>query len=266
MGNSRGRCAHDKTVVFLFWVPLAMTSVAPAQAQRPEKHCRSRATPDRRMSCDSKGVSFSTCRSWRESQTAHSVLQGRQFVLTLPGCEASARVTGEGDKAGFSRPFMKAAIEAMGSIREWGGILQATVQDRYPLGTPMTGNTIIAYQERAADSVALAAAAASADSDYRGLEVLRNEFNNLKAWTDRFFQARKSLTAQYMTLTDTPLQDDDEAQKIMRCGQFLAQMFSAAVLSRTIRHVINVGTTGEEVVSMGTHLPGHSVPKGVQSY
>jgi len=25
--------------------------------------------------------------------------------------------------------------------------------------------------------------------------------------------------------TDTPLQDDDQAQRIMRCGQFLAQMF-----------------------------------------
>ena len=28
-----------------------------------------------------------------------------------------------------------------------------------------------------------------------------------------------------MTLTDTPLQDDDEAQKIIACGHFLAQMF-----------------------------------------
>lgn len=89
----------------------------------------------------------------------------------------------------------------------------------------MTGNTIIAYQERAADRVALASAAVSTDSDYRGLELLRNEFNDLKAWTDRFLQARKSLTAQYMTLTDTPLQDDDQAQKIIACGQFLAQMF-----------------------------------------
>ena len=86
----------------------------------------------------------------------------------------------------------------------------------------MTGNTIVAYQGSAAESVALATAAVSTDSDYRGLELLRND---LKAWTDRFFETRKSLTAQYMTLTDTPLQDDDQAQKIMRCGQFLAQMF-----------------------------------------
>jgi hypothetical protein len=147
------------------------------------------------------------------------------MVLTLPACDTSERGDKAADNPGFSRPFMKAAIEAMGSIREWGGILQATVQDRYPVGTPMTGNTIIAYQERAAESVALATAAASTDSDYRGLELLKNEFNNLKGWTDRFFQTRKSLTAQYMTLTDTPFQDDDQAQAIIACGQFLAQMF-----------------------------------------
>jgi len=146
--------------------------------------------------------------------------------LTLPNCEASERADVDADKAGFSRPFMRAAIEAMGSIREWGGILQATVQAHYPAGTAMTGNTIVAYQERATESVALAAAAASTNSDYRGLELLKNEFNNLKAWTDRFLTGRKSMTAQYMTLTDAPLQDDDQAQKMIRCGQFLSQMFA----------------------------------------
>ncbi len=89
----------------------------------------------------------------------------------------------------------------------------------------MTGNTIIAYQGRAAESVALASAAASTDSDHRGLELLTNEFNNLQAWTSRFLQARKSMTAQYMTLSETPFPEDDQAQKIIQCGQFLAQMF-----------------------------------------
>ena len=86
---------------------------------------------------------------------------GDGLVLTLPACQPSEWGVADAGKTGFSRPFMKAAIEAMGSIREWGGLRQATVQDRYPVGTSMTGNTIIAYQERAADSVALASAAAS---------------------------------------------------------------------------------------------------------
>jgi hypothetical protein len=46
---------------------------------------------------------------------------------------------------------------------------------------------------RVAGSVALASAAASTESDYRGLELLRNEFNNIKAWADSFVQARDSV-------------------------------------------------------------------------
>jgi len=151
--------------------------------------------------------------------------KGGDMVLTMPGCADSQRAEADGGKALLSRPFMRTAIEAMASIREWGGILQATVQDRYPVANAMTGNTIIAYESRAADAVGLAAASASTDSDYRGLELLQNEFNNVKAWTDKFLRARKSLTAQYMTLSDSPFQDDEQAQKIMQCGQFLEQMF-----------------------------------------
>ena len=78
----------------------------------------------------------------------------------------------------------------MASIREWGGMLQVIVENGYPVGKAMAGNTIRAYQGRAADSVALASAAASTDHDHRGLELLRNEFNNLQAWAESFVDAR----------------------------------------------------------------------------
>ncbi len=73
---------------------------------------------------------------------------------------------------------------------------------------------------RAADSVAPASAAASTESDYCGLELLRNEFNNIKAWADRFVQARNSLSAANLTISESAFKDDQEAQKIVRCGQF----------------------------------------------
>ncbi len=212
-----------KRTAFILWLSLAMTAMAPAQTQRQREALSVQGCSGQANVVRFQGRDLVDVQELARITNGSLSFNAGNLVLTLPGCEGSERA--DADKAGFSRPFMKAAIEAMGSIREWGGILQATVQDRYPVGTPMTGNTIIAYQERAADSVALATAAASSESDYHGLELLRNEFNNLKAWTDRFFQARKSMTAQYMTLSDTPLQDDDQAQKIMRCGQFLAQMF-----------------------------------------
>jgi hypothetical protein len=120
---------------------------------------------------------------------------------------------------------MRAAIEAMASIREWGGMLQVVVQNGYPVGKAMAGNTIRAYQGRAADSVALASAAASTDDDHRGLELLRNEFNNLQAWAESFVDARNSLSAADLSTSENPLKDDQDAQKIIRCGQFLGQMF-----------------------------------------
>ena len=121
---------------------------------------------------------------------------------------------------------MRAAIEAMASIREWGGMLQVIVQNGYPVGKAMAGNTIRAYQGRAADSVALASAAASTDDDHRGVELLRNEFSNLQGWAESFVDARNSLSAVNLTTSEHPLKDDFEAQKIMSCGQFLAQMFA----------------------------------------
>ena len=90
----------------------------------------------------------------------------------------------------------------------------------------MAGNSIRAYEGRAADSIALAAAAASTDSDYRGLELLKNEFNNVQAWADSFLDARNSMRAVNLTTSENALRDDSEAQKIIHCGQFLGQMFA----------------------------------------
>jgi hypothetical protein len=148
------------------------------------------------------------------------------IILTLASSDASRPARDTATKSGFSPAFMRAAIEAMASIREWGGMLQVIVQNGYPVGKAAAGNTIRAYQGRAADGVALASAAASTDDDQRGLELVRNEFSNLQAWADGFVDARNSLRAADLSTSENPLKDDQDAQKIIRCGQFLAQMFS----------------------------------------
>lgn len=148
--------------------------------------------------------------------------EGNRIILTLPRREQAVNDAGEAD---FSPAFRKAAIEAMAQIREWGGMLQVIVQNGYPVGKAMVGNTVRAYQGRAADSIALAAAAASTDSDQRGVELLRNEFNNLQAWAQSFVDARNSMRAVELTTSENPLDNDPDAQKIISCGQFLAQMF-----------------------------------------
>jgi hypothetical protein len=152
--------------------------------------------------------------------------EGNLIILTLPRRDASEQAGDDAGKAGFSPAFRKAAIEAMASIREWGGMLQVIVQNGYPVGKAMAGNTIRAYLGRAADSIALAEAAASTDSDHRGIELLRNEFNNIQAWAESFVDARNSMRAVDLTTSEHPLNNDPDAQKIISCGQFLAQMFA----------------------------------------
>ena len=149
-----------------------------------------------------------------------------EIILTLAPSNASESARDTATKSGFSLAFMRAAIEAMASIREWGGMLQVIVENGYPVGKAMAGNTIRAYQGRAADSVALCSAAASTDDDHLGLELLRNEFNTVQAWAEKFVDARNSLSAADLSTSEDPLQDDQDAQKIIRCGQFLAQMFA----------------------------------------
>jgi hypothetical protein len=148
-----------------------------------------------------------------------------RVILTLPGCDSSASPIDDG-KASFSRGFIRAAIEAMASIRELGGVLQVIVQNGYPVEKTTAGQTIGAYQSRAADSVALASTAASTDSDFQGLALLRNEFDNVQSWSDAFVEARSAMSAADLTMSESPFKGDQQAQKIIACGQFLAQMFA----------------------------------------
>ena len=149
-----------------------------------------------------------------------------RIILTLAPTDASGPAGDHSGKAGFSPAFVRAAIEAMASIREWGGMLKVIVENGYPVGKAMAGNTIRAYEGRAADNVALASAAASTDDDHRGLELLTNEFNSMRAWAEHFVEDRNSLNAADLSTSDNPLKDDEDAQKIIRCGQFLTQMFA----------------------------------------
>jgi len=214
-----------KRTSLVILAPLILIAMATAQTERPRLTLSVQGYLGDAPVVQLQGRSYVEMQDLARITNGSLTFEKDRIILAVPGCDGSKTDGADAAKSGFSRSFMRAAIEAMASIREWGGILQATVQDRYPVENAMTGNTIVAYQERAAEKVALASAAASNDSDNRGLELLRNEFNSVQAWTDRFLKARKSMTAEYMTLSDTPFQEDDQAQKILQCGQFLAQMF-----------------------------------------
>ncbi|MGB8013384.1 MAG: hypothetical protein WCF68_17365 [Terriglobales bacterium] len=209
----------------MFGAVLLMVAMAMAQSQREREALSVQGYQGQASVIRYQGRVFVDAQALAQITNGSLTLEKNRIILTLPGPDGSSS-SGEAYRSGFSRPFVKAAIEAMASIREWGGTLQAVVQNGYPVGNTTAGNTIMAFEGRTADSVALASAAASTDSDYRGLELLKNEFNNVQAWADGYVKARSSLSAADLSMSESQLNNDSEAQKIIHCGQFLAQMFA----------------------------------------
>ena len=210
----------------MFGAGLLMVAMAMAQSQREREALSVQGYQGQASVIRYQGRVFVDAQALAQITNGSLSFEKNRIILTLPRPDGSSS-SDDAHTSGFSRPFVKAAIEAMASLREWGGMLQVIVQNGYPVGKAMAGNTIRAYQGRAADSVALASAAASTDDDHRGLELLRNEFNNVQAWAESFVDARNSLSAADLSMSESQINDDSEAQKIIRCGQFLAQMFAS---------------------------------------
>ncbi len=210
----------------MFGALLLMVAMTMAQSQREKEALSVQGYQGQASVIRYEGRVFVDAQALAQITNGSLSFEKNKIILTLPSPDGSSS-SGDAHSSGFSRPFIKAAIEAMASIREWGGTLQAVVQNGYPVGNTTAGNTIMAFQGRAADSVALASAAASTDSDYRGFELLKNEFDNVQAWADGYVKARSSLSAADLSMSESQFNNDSEAQKIIHCGQFLAQMFAS---------------------------------------
>jgi hypothetical protein len=210
----------------MFGAVLLMVAMAMAQSRREREALSVQGYQGQASVIRYQGHVFVDAQELAQITNGSLSFEKNKIILTLSAPDGSSS-SDDAHTSDFSRPFIKSAVEAMASIREWGGMLMVTVQDGYPVGNTMAGNTIVAYQNRAADNVALASAAASTASDSRGLELLQNEFNNVQAWSDKFVEARRSMSAANLTVTEGALKNDEGAQKILRCGQFLAQMFAS---------------------------------------
>lgn len=151
--------------------------------------------------------------------------EGGRVVLVLPSApsgESTASTNAQPVSSGFSRPFMGAGIEALASMREWGSTLVVAIRNGFPLG-----NAINPYRARAGEKVQLAAATASTADDRRGMELLRQEFNNVQAWSNKLVNARNTMSAANYTMSENALQEDPMFQGIVQCGQYLGQMFGS---------------------------------------
>lgn len=146
--------------------------------------------------------------------------RGNQIVLTLPSAGTSRPATnletGQAQTSGFSKDFLKAGIEEMEVIREW----RSTLKNAISQGFPVTETWVDNYRARAEQSLRLVSLAVSTDSDRRALELLTNEFNNMRKLSDRFLEASKGR----VYVAPKSFDDDPLDQKILKCAHSLAAM------------------------------------------
>ena len=115
---------------------LMMVVMAMAETQRQREVLSVQGYPGQANVLRSQGHLFVDVQDLARITNGSLSFESGRIVLTLPNGEASKQAADENATSGFSRSFMRAAIEAMASIREWGGMLMVTVQDGYPLETP----------------------------------------------------------------------------------------------------------------------------------
>jgi hypothetical protein len=141
---------------------------------------------------------------------------GNQIMLTLLAPDTPAPATTPPPPSGFTKDFIRAGIEEMAVIREWRSALKNAVQRGYPV----TEDWIDGYQARAEQSLRLVSLAATTEFDKDAVQLLRNEFNNMKILSDRFVQANKSRTY----VSPESLNNDPLDQRILNCARSLAAM------------------------------------------
>ena len=107
----------------------------------------------------------------------------------------------------------------MAQMREWHAALKNAIQR----GVPLSDDWLSAYRNQTQQAVRLAAVAASTPADKSAVPFLNNEFNNMRALTDKYFQMAKSMTY----IDPDSLDNDALDQKIRACGHSLASMATA---------------------------------------
>ena len=153
--------------------------------------------------------------------------QENQIVLNLPSVGGNSSSNESPQKpaveAGLSRDFMKAGIEAFALMREWASPLAHAIQNGYPI----TEQWVADYREAAAHGVRMASVAASTNDDRNALQLLTNEFESVREWSNKLEEARRSMDTAKYSISGNTLRDDPLSQKIVNCGHFLASMLGS---------------------------------------
>jgi len=145
--------------------------------------------------------------------------KGNRTTLTLPPADAEAPPPQPQVKAGFSRTFVQAGIEELGSIREWRTGIVSAVEKNIPLSEEWAS----AQHRQAEKNLALASAAVSTDDDRNAFPLLSSEFDHMLKLSDSYLALRaKSAAMSPDSFGNGPLED-----QILSCATGFVAMTEA---------------------------------------
>lgn len=143
-----------------------------------------------------------------------------RIILTMPALNAGP--TSSEAATAMSKDFAKAGIEQLAEMREWKGAIAGVIRLGLPAGTWL-GPFLQDYRSRAERGLGQASVAATTASDQQALQLLKNEFTNLRDWDSQTQAAIQALNAEQM-VNPTAKQNDPLLTKISDCGNFLNVM------------------------------------------
>jgi hypothetical protein len=166
------------------------------------------------------GRFYSDLEALSQAVNASLTFKGNQILLNAAGhtesSPATASSTASDQSSTLSRNFLRAAIEAMSSMREWHAALATAIQNQYPIAEGWLANS----RNQASVSLRLASTSASNDADRHAVQLLNNVFNNMKRLSDQYVAQAQSHTY----IPPDSLANDPLDQRIVNCGHSLAAM------------------------------------------
>ena len=149
--------------------------------------------------------------------------QGNRIVLTLPSPPVASPVPPQPvpavqppEEKGFTREFLRSAVEQITAVREWRSAIENAVRTN----NPVEQSWIMGYRRNAENRMAMASATASTETDRQMLPLLESAIAMVQQLSDRFLALRS--TATYVS--PDSLNDDPLDQKILSCAQGVTSM------------------------------------------
>jgi hypothetical protein len=205
---------------------VVMTSIMPAQDQLENKTLSVNGHSGQAGIMQSNGHTYIDLEALARISNGSMSFRGNQITLTLPALPAESSAAGstpEPAQSGLSQNFMIAGIEVLARMREWATTLAYAIQHGYGV----TENWVSDYREQASNSLRLAHAAASTESDRNGIELLSNEFEAVQQWSDKLLADRQAMDTAKYTSDPNALRQEPLSQKIITCGHFLGSMLGS---------------------------------------